>query len=281
MPQLSQNKLKKLEKIANQIRQDVIQMVTRAGSGHPAGTLGLVEIFTAFYFHLLKHNPKKPDWSARDRLILSNGHVCPVRYAAMARAGYFPTEELITLRKLNSRLQGHPEIDRLPGLETSSGPLGEGTSQAVGLAYAAKMDKAEWRIFCVLSDGELQEGQTWETFLFAAKYKLNNCIFVLDRNKIQIEGKTEKVMPLEPLADKFKAFNLDVEECDGNDLRSFISSIDRAKKVKNKPTIIIAHTVPGKGVSFMENNFVWHGKPPSKIEAELALNELKNKGPKS
>ncbi|MFA6132054.1 MAG: transketolase [Patescibacteria group bacterium] len=271
---LHDNKLKKMEETAVLIREDIIKMLTAAGSGHSAGTLGLADIFTAFYFHILKHDPKKPNWSERDRLILSNGHVCPVRYAAMARAGYFPKEKLVTLRRFGSPLQGHPELDRLPGVETTSGPLGEGSSQAVGLAYAAKMDKAKWRVYCVLSDAELQEGQTWEAFMFAAKYKLNNCTFIVDRNFIQIGGNTEEVMPLEPLAKKFRAFGLHVEECAGNNIGDFVNAVNRAQQVSDYPTIIIAYTIPGCGVEFMEGQFEWHGRVPNVTEAKQALGEL-------
>lgn len=272
---LHDDKLKRLEETATEIRKDIIEMLVKAGSGHSAGSLGLTDIFTAFYFHVLNHNPKKPNWKNRDRLILSNGHVCPARYAAMAQAGYFPKEKLLTLRQLGSPLQGHPELGRLSGVETTSGPLGEGSSQAVGLAYAAKMDEAKWRVYCVMSDGELQEGQTWEALLFASKHKLSNCTFIIDRNNIQIEGHTEVVMPLEPLADKFTAFNLHVEECAGNDIRDFVNAVERAQGISEKPTVIIAHTVPGKGVDFMENKFEWHGKTPVGAEARKALAEIR------
>lgn len=272
---LHDDKLKRLEETATEIRKDIIEMLIKAGSGHSAGSLGLTDIFTAFYFHILNHNPKKPNWKNRDRLILSNGHVCPARYAAMAQAGYFPKEKLLTLRQLGSPLQGHPELGRLSGVETTSGPLGEGSSQAVGLAYVAKMDEAKWRVYCVMSDGELQEGQTWEALLFAAKHKLSNCTFIIDRNNIQIEGHTEVVMPLEPLADKFTAFNLHVEECAGNDIRDFVNAVERAQGISEKPTVIIAHTVPGKGVDFMENKFEWHGKTPVGAEAKKALAEIR------
>ncbi|HBR80863.1 TPA: transketolase [Candidatus Uhrbacteria bacterium] len=268
-------KFKSLEEIAVQIREDILKMLIKAGSGHSAGSLGLADIFTAFYFHILNHNPKKPNWKNRDRLILSNGHVCPARYAAMAHAGYFPKSELLTLRKLGSRLQGHPELQCLPGVESTSGPLGEGSSQAAGLAYAAKMDEAKWRVYCLMSDGELQEGQTWEALMFAAKYKLTNCTFIIDRNNIQIEGHTETVMPLEPLVEKFKAFGLHVEECAGNDIRDFVNAIERAKEISEKPTVIVAHTIPGKGIDFMENKFEWHGKIPVGAEGRKALAEIR------
>lgn len=272
---LHDDKLKKLEEIAVSIREDIIKMLITAGSGHTAGSLGLADIFTAFYFHILNHNPKKPNWKNRDRLILSNGHVCPARYAAMAHAGYFSKNKLTTLRQLGSPLQGHPELHRLPGVETTSGPLGEGTSEAAGLAYAAKMDKASWQTYCLLSDAELQEGQTWEAFMFAAKYKLDNCLFIIDRNNIQVEGSTDEVMPLEPLKIKLCAFGLRVEECNGNNILNFVEAVGRGLAVRGRPTIIIAHTVPGFGVTFMENKFEWHGKIPTGPEAKLALNELR------
>jgi transketolase len=275
MHALHDGKFETLEEIAVAIREDIITMLIKAGSGHSAGSLGLVDIFTAFYFHILNHDPKKPNWKNRDRLILSNGHVCPARYAAMAHAGYFPRSGLLKLRQLGSPLQGHPELLVLPGVETTSGPLGEGSSQAVGIAYAGKIDNAKWHVYCVMSDGELQEGQTWEALMFAAKYKLNNCTFVVDRNNIQIEGHTETVMPLEPLADKFRTFGLHVEECAGNDIRDFVNAIERAKSINEKPTVIIAHTVPGKGVNFMENKFEWHGKTPVGAEGRKALAELR------
>lgn len=274
MPSLTNNKKKKLEKTATAIRQDVIRMLAAAGSGHPASSLGLADIFAAFYFHLLRHKPKQPNWPARDRLILSNGHACPVRYAAMARAGYFPLSRLTTLRQLGSPLQGHPELLMLPAVETTSGSLGQGSSQAAGMAYAAKMDREKWRVFCILSDAELQEGQTWEAFMFAAKYELDNCLFIIDRNHIQIDGKTETVMPLEPLADKLRAFNFQVEECDGNNLADFVAAVERADKKNGRPAVIIARTVPGKGVAFMENKAEWHGRPLGKKETKIALKKL-------
>lgn len=276
MPQeLTEAKLKDLKTKANKIRQLIIEMLVEAGSGHSAGPLGMADIFTAFYFHILKHNPKNPAWEDRDRLVLSNGHICPVQYAAMALAGYFPIEELKTLRKINSRLQGHPHRTSLPGLETTSGPLGEGLSQAIGIALAGKMDKKTYRVYCLTSDGEHEEGNTWEAVMFAAKNKLNNLIQVIDRNYIQIDGNTENVMPLNPLKEKYASFNWNVLEVDGNDIKSFIEAIEKAKLVLDKPTIIIAKTIPGKGVSFMENDYHWHGKPPNKIEAAKALAELK------
>jgi len=272
---LSEEKLKDLKEKANQIRQLVIESLTEAGSGHSAGSLGMADIFTSLYFYILNQDPKNPQMPDRDRLVLSNGHICPVQYAALALSGYFPVEELKTLRKINSRLQGHPHRTSLPGIETTSGPLGEGLSQAIGMALAAKLDNQNYRIFCLTSDGEHNEGNHWEAVMFAAKNKLSNIIQVIDRNNIQISGMTEDIMPLEPLAQKYKSFNWEVFEVDGNDIKAFIETVEKAKQVLDKPKVIIAHTVPGKGVSFMENNYLWHGKAPSKEEAEKALGELK------
>lgn len=269
--------IQKLEEKANLIRQDIIKMLLEAGSGHPGGSLGMADIFSALYFHILNHDPRKPNWSGRDRLILSNGHICPVRYAAMAHAGYFPISELKTLRKLGSRLQGHPHRGALPGLETTSGPLGSGLSQATGLALAGRMDNAPWRVICLMSDGEQDCGNTWEAVMLAGKNKLGNITALIDRNDIQLSGFTENIMPLENLKAKYEAFNWHVIEIDGHNMQEIIASFNEAKAIFEKPTVIIAHTVLGKGVSFMENNYEWHGKPPNKEEAELALEELKNR----
>lgn len=269
--------IQKLEEKANLIRQDIIKMLLEAGSGHPGGSLGMADIFSALYFHILNHDPRKPNWSGRDRLILSNGHICPVRYAAMAHAGYFPISELKTLRKLGSRLQGHPHRGALPGLETTSGPLGSGLSQATGLALAGRMDNAPWRVICLMSDGEQDCGNTWEAVMLAGKNKLCNITALIDRNDIQLSGFTENIMPLENLKAKYEAFNWHVIEIDGHNMQEIIASFNEAKAIFEKPTVIIAHTVLGKGVSFMENNYEWHGKPPNKEEAELALEELKDR----
>ena len=265
----------KLEETANLIRQDITEMLVEAGSGHSAGPLGMVDIFSALYFHILNHDPAKPDWSERDRLVLSNGHICPVLYASMARAGYFPVSELKTLRKFGSRLQGHPHRTALPGLETTSGPLGSGLSQAAGLALAGRMDKAKWRVVCLMSDGEQDEGNTWEGAMLAGKYKLHNLTALIDRNNIQIDGFTEDVMPLDDLKAKYEAFNWHVIEIDGHNMQEIIDSFNEAKAIFEKPTLILAHTIPGKGVSFMEYKYEWHGKPPNKEEAKLALQELR------
>jgi transketolase len=275
MDNLSESKLKFLEEMATSLREDVIEMLLEAGSGHSAGPLGMADIFSALYFHVLNHNPKKPDWADRDRLILSNGHICPIRYAAMARAGYFPLEELLTLRKINTRLQGHPHRQSLPGVETTSGPLGSGLSQSIGISLAAKLDNKKYRIYCVMSDGEHDEGNTWEAVMFAGKNKLSNITAILDRNNIQIDGYTENVMPLDSLKEKYESFKWHVLEIDGHNIEQFIDAVNEARAIHEKPTIIIAHTIPGKGVSFMENDYLWHGKPPAKDEAAKALNELR------
>ncbi|MBI4148829.1 transketolase [Candidatus Woesearchaeota archaeon] len=265
---------------ANEIRKDLIKMLVHAGSGHSAGPLGMADVFTALYFAILRHNPHKPLWKDRDRLFLSNGHIVPVRYVTMAYAGYFPKKWLSTLRKLGSRLQGHPERERMPGLETTSGPLGSGLAQAAGYAYAARMDNKKFRVYCICSDGEHDAGNHWEAVLFAGKYKLSNLTAIVDRNNIQIDGHTEEVMPLEPLEDKYKAFNWHVLHIDGHNFREIIAAVDHAKAVYERPTVIIAHTIPGKGVSFMENMPEWHGKPPKPEEARVALHELRTLGGK-
>lgn len=271
-------KIKELELKANDIRQSIIEMLLLAGSGHTAGPLGMADIFTLLYFHALKHDPKKPDWKDRDRLVLSNGHICPVLYATMAHAGYFPTEELKTLRKFGSKLQGHPHRDFLPALETSSGPLGSGLSQAVGMALAERIDygNASNKFFyCLMSDGELDAGNTWEAMMLAGKEKLHNLIAIIDRNNIQIDGYTEDIMPLEPLYDKLESFNWHVQEIDGHNFQAINDAILQAKSDFGRPSVIIAHTIPGKGVKEFERDYTWHGKPPNKKEAEIALRELR------
>ncbi len=265
---------KQLKLIANDIRQDVIQMLAVAGSGHPGGSLGMTDVFTALYFNVLRHDPKKPDWADRDILILSNGHICPARYATMAHAGYFPKEELKTLRKFGSRLQGHPHRTSLPGLETTSGPLGSGLSQACGVALALRMDGKHNRVYCITSDGEHDEGNTWEGILFANKMKLQNLTVIIDRNNMQIDGHTEDVMPLEPLREKYEAFGWHVMDVDGHNTHHIIDALEESKKIYERPTCIIAHTIPGKGVSFMENDPEWHGKAPTPEQAAVALKEL-------
>lgn len=278
--ELHDEKVKFLEEKASEIRRLVIETLLEAGSGHSAGSLGMADIFSAFYFHILRHDPQNPDWGDRDRLVLSNGHICPVRYAAMALAGYFPVEELKTLRKINSRLQGHPHRTSLPGVETTSGPLGEGISQAIGIALAGKLDKKNYHVYCLTSDGEHQEGNTWEAYMFLAKNQLDNLTIIVDRNYIQIDGLTEDVMPLEPLKQKLEAFGLHVLEVDGHNIRAFVDAIREARSEWRRTSVIIAYTIPGRGVSFMEKRFEWHGKPPNKEEAKKALDELRTLGGK-
>ncbi|HET9641469.1 MAG TPA: transketolase [Candidatus Paceibacterota bacterium] len=277
---LTPEQVSALSKKAEQVRETIITSLVAAGSGHTAGPLGMADIFTAFYFHILKHDPKNPEWPERDRLILSNGHITPVRYAAMAHAGYFPVEECKTLRKFGSRLQGHPERLRLPGIETTSGPLGEGLSQAAGLAYALRMDGRNEHVYCLMSDGEQEEGNIWEAAMFVGKHKLSNLTAVMDRNNIQIDGTTEDVMPLEPIADKYRAFNWHVLEVDGNNIEAFVAAVDEARAITERPTIIIAHTIPGKGVPDIEFDYRWHGKPPTKEEGKKFLGELRSLGGK-
>lgn len=273
--------LKQLEKKANQIRQDIIKMLEEAGSGHSAGPLGMTDVFTALYFDVLKHNPKDPDWDERDIVILSNGHIVPVRYATMANAGYFPKKELATLRKFGSRLQGHPERTRLPGMESTSGPLGSGLSQASGIALSLKMKSNHKRhVYCLMGDGELNEGNIWEAAQFAGANHLYNLTGIIDRNNIQIDGLTEKVMPLESLVSKWVAFGWHVIEIDGHNIEEIIDACNMAKAIVEKPVVIIAHTIPGKGVDFMEFDYHWHGKPPNKDEAKDALHQLRTLGGK-
>lgn len=271
-----QYSIKQLEDLACIIREDIIKMLEHAGSGHTAGPMGLADIFTALYFHILKHDPKNPDWEERDILVLSNGHCIPVRYAAMAHAGYFPISELMTLRKLGSRLQGHPERKRLPGLETTSGPLGSGLSQACGMALAMRMDNTSHRwVYAVMGDGESDEGNIWEAAMLAGKYKLGNVIGIIDRNNIQLDGPTEIIMPLEDLRAKWEAFGWHVIEIDGNDIEAVIDACKMAKAIIDKPIAIIAHTIPGKGVDFMEYDFHWHGISPDHKQEMQALKELR------
>lgn len=266
MRYLSDHDVMQLELKANDIRQSVIEMLIEAGSGHTAGPLGMADIFSLLYFEVLRHDPKNPNWDDRDRLVLSNGHICPVLYAAMAHAGYFPEAELLTLRKFGSRLQGHPHRTALPGIETSSGPLGSGLSQAVGMAIAERMGNpySSKYIYCITGDGELDEGQIWEAAMLAGKEQLHNLIVIVDRNGIQIDGYTKEVMPLEPLREKFESFNFDVQEVDGHNIRSVNDAIGKAQAVYSQPSLIIAHTIPSKGVDVFERDFRWHGNPPGK-----------------
>lgn len=281
MISLSDEKLEFLEKTANEIRQDIIKMLVEAGSGHSAGPLGMADVFTALYFgDVLKYDPKNPKWEERDYLVLSNGHICPVLYAAMAHSGYFPREELMTLRKFGSRLQGHPHNESLPGIEITSGPLGSGLGQAAGMAYGLRIDKKKNQVYCLGSDGEHDTGVWWESVLWAGKYKLDNLTVIVDRNNIQIDGFTEDVMPLEPLRAKYESFNWHVIEIDGHNFQEIIGAVNQAKAIFEKPVAIIAHTIPGKGVDFMEYDFNWHGKPPNQEEAKKALSQLRTLGGK-
>lgn len=288
---LTQGKIFELEKKANDIRMSIIEMLVSAGSGHTAGPLGMADIFTYMFFHGLKHDAKDPMWSDRDRFVLSNGHICPVYYATMAHAGYFNVSELNTLRKFGSRLQGHPHREFMPWLETSSGPLGSGLSQACGMALVDKIDKKDNQrfIYCFLGDGELNEGNNWEAIMFAGKNKLNNLIAVVDRNNIQIDGNTEDIMPLESLAKKWESFNWHVIEISGHDFMAIDSAFMQAQSISEKPSVIIAHTIPGRGVKEFERDYRWHGVPPGsgpedKIkkadQGRIALQELRTLGGK-
>lgn len=273
--------LKQLEQTANTIRQDIIAMLLEAKSGHSAGPLGMADVFTAIYFgDVIKHDPKNPDWDERDRVVLSNGHICPVLYATLAHAGYFPVEELKTLRKFGTRLQGHPHRGALPGIESTSGPLAQGLSQAVGMAIAFKMDKKKNQVICLTGDGEQDEGQMWEAVMLAGKLKMDNLMQIMDRNNIQIDGFTEDVMPLESLKAKYEAFGWHVIDVDGHNIEQIIDAINMAKAIFEKPVLIIAHTIPGKGVDFMEFDFAWHGIPPNKEQAKEALRQLRTLGGK-
>ncbi len=261
---LDDEKLKFLEQKANEIRISIIEMLIPAGSGHTAGPLGMADVFTAMYFHVLQHNPQNPEWEERDRLVLSNGHICPVQYATLAHAEYFPLEELQTLRKLGTRLQGHPHRTALPGLETTSGPLGSGLSQATGMAIALKIDSKPNQVYCLMSDGEHDAGNTWEAALLAGKHKLDNLTCIIDRNNIQIDGMTEDIMPLEPLRAKYEAFNWHVLEINGHNFREIINACEEARAIFERPVCIIAHTIPGKGIPEIEFDYRWHGSAPGK-----------------
>lgn len=280
MSHLHDNKIKFLEETAVKIRRSIIEMLVAAGSGHTAGPLGMADVFTALYFHVLKHDPKRPDWQERDRLVLSNGHICPVLYAALAHAGYFPVKELLTLRKLGTRLQGHPHRPKLPGLETSSGPLGSGLSQAVGMAIGFKIDNKKNQVYCLMSDGEQDAGNVWEAVMLAGKRRLDNLTAIVDRNNIQIDGMTEDVMPLEPLRDKYEAFNWHVLEINGHSFEEIVNACETARAIYEKPVLIIAHTIPGKGVPEIEFDYKWHGTPPNKEQAKQFLHELRTLGGK-
>lgn len=269
-----EKKLNELEKIATEVRSDIVKMLLEAGSGHPAGSLSMTDVLVALYFRIMHHDPKNPNWKERDRLVVSNGHTCPALYSVLARVGYFPVQKLKTYAKLNSPLQGHPEREKLPGIETTSGPLGSGLAQAAGMALAGRMDLGHFRVFCTVSDAEHDEGNHWEAVLIASKYKLSNLTMIVDRNNIQIEGHTEDALPLEPLKEKYLAFNWNVIEIDGHVMSAIINAVEEGRKVYDRPTVIIAHTIPGKGVPFMEWDSDWHAKAPNFQETKIALREL-------
>jgi transketolase len=272
---LSDEQVKQLDQTANDIRMSILDMLAYAGSGHTAGPLDMADIFTVLYFHHLRHDSQNPSWIDRDRLVLSNGHICPVLYATMAHAGYFPISELSTLRKFGSRLQGHPHREFLPYVETSSGPLGSGLSQAVGMAIGLRMDAARQNVYCLLGDGELDEGQNWEAIMMAGREKLANLTAIVDRNNIQIDGSTESVMPLEPLADKWRAFNWHVIEINGHDMREIANALETADAIVEKPVVIIAHTIASRGITEIEYDYHWHGNPPSRDQADRWIAKLR------
>ncbi len=267
--------LEKLNLLANDLRQDLIKMLLTAGSGHSAGPLDLADLMAAMYFNILNHRPQQPGWPLRDRLIFSAGHNVPIRYVAMAWAGYFPKSDLKTLRRLGSKLQGHPSLPDFPAMETSTGPLGQGISVAVGMALAARLDKKKYRVYVLMSDGELDEGQSWEALMLAAKERLINLTVFIDRNNIQISGPTEEVMPLDSVSEKFKAFNWNVISIDGHNIEAIIDAVNLAKAIQEKPSVIILNTIPGKGVDFMEDKYEWHGKTPNREQARRALTDLR------
>ena len=270
---------KQLEQHASSVRRSIITMLEQAGSGHTAGALGLADIMTALYFAVLHVSPENPDWDERDLFVMSNGHCAPVLYATLAERGFFPRTELATLRQFGSRLQGHPERQALPGVETTSGPLGSGLSQASGMAYHVRYLHPQPKrfVYCLMGDGELDEGNIWEAAMFASKYNLGNLIGIVDRNNIQIGGSTEDVMPLEDLRGKWRSFGWHVQEIDGHNMESICEAMSMARAVTDRPSIIIAHTIPGKGVDFMEGDYHWHGKVPTVEEAQRALAQLEDR----
>jgi len=263
-----------LEKMAKQLRRHVITMIATAGSGHPGGSLSAADIVTALYFKVMRHDPKNPQWPGRDRFVLSKGHAAPVLYAALAECGYFPVEELSTLRKLGSRLQGHTDRTLTPGVEMSAGSLGQGLSYGIGIALAGRLDKLNYQVYVLLGDGECDEGQVWEAAMFAPHHKVDNLTAIVDHNDLQLDGRVCDIMGLEPLTDKWRAFNWHVLEINGHDMGEILKALKKAREIKGKPTVIIAHTVKGKGVSFMEGNVDFHGKAPTPQETEIALKEL-------
>jgi len=266
--------IKGLNEKARIFRREILEMTTSVGSGHPSSALSAIDVITALYFHHMRHDPKDPGWEDRDRFVLSKGHGCPALYAVLAEAGYFPKAELTTHRRLGSILQGHPDM-KTPGVEFPTGSLGLGLSAGCGMALAGKLDKKDYRVYVMLGDGELDEGNVWEAAMSAAHYKLDNLIAIIDRNKFQVDGPTEEIMAVDPLPDKWMSFGWNEMEIDGHDMREILESLKQAKKMKGKPTAIIAHTTKGKGVSFIEGNNRYHGKALSKEELSLALQELK------
>jgi len=274
MKTLSPEQEKALSLLAYRLRVHAIRMIASAKSGHPGGSLGMAEVFAVLYGHLLRHDPKRPDWPDRDRLVLSHGHICPIQYAALAESGYFPVSELMTLRQFGSRLQSHPERGTLPGIETTSGPLGAGLAQAAGMAANGLMEGKNYDVFCLTSDGEHDAGLHWEAVMYAGKEKLDNLVCVVDRNLIQLSGPTEDIMPLAPLAEKYRAFGWDTVEVDGHDLAKLDEALHLGRERRGRPVAVIARTVPGKGVSFMENDYRWHGMAPTPEQAAQAIKEL-------
>jgi transketolase len=263
-----------LEKMAKQLRRHVITMIATAGSGHPGGSLSAADIVTALYFKVMRHDPKNPQWPDRDRFVLSKGHAAPILYAALAECGYFPVEELSTLRKLDSRLQGHTDRTLTPGVEMSAGSLGQGLSYGIGIALAGRLDKRDYHVYVLLGDGECEEGQVWEAAMFAPHHSVDNLTAIVDHNDLQLDGRVCDIMGIEPLVDKWRAFNWNVLEINGHDIKEILQALKKAREIKGKPTVIIAHTIKGKGVSFMEGNVDFHGKAPSPQETEQALKEL-------
>ena len=263
-----------LKAIAKELRVDIIRMLVEAGSGHPGGSLSCIDIIVTLFFHKMRHRPKDPEWSDRDRFVLSKGHCVPALYAVLAKSGYFPHEELLSLRKLNSRLQGHPDRNRLPGIEASTGSLGQGLSVALGMAMTGKISKMDYRVYCLISDGECQAGQVWEAAMAAPQFKLDNLCVLLDYNKIQLSGVVKDIMNLEPLLNKWRAFNWNTVEIDGHDFQAIIQALDEAERIKDKPNLVLCHTTKGKGVSFMEGKWEWHGKAPNREEGKRAIQEI-------
>ncbi len=274
MTSLNEQETARIELLARHLRTSVVEMLATAGSGHLAGSLDMADVFATLYAHVLRHDPDDPQWEKRDRLILSNGHIAPVLYAALAHVGYFPLEELTSLRHFGSRLQGHPERAKVPGVETTSGPLGDGLPQAAGIALAGKLDRADFRTYCVTSDGEHQCGILWEAVLFASCHRISKLTNIVARNNIQIGGPTEMVMPLEPLVQKYEAFNWHVLEVDGHNVEMFVDALVQAERETERPSVIIAHTIPGKGIPEIEGDYTWHGKVPTAEQAARWIDEL-------